>query len=103
MLAIENYVCYYIRILTNRSKQMSTQSIPTTVFEFVEACKTLDNDGIFTLFEDTISQDLRHELYRYSLPYNHGDVYDPALTFEPCRDAMITLGVKYNVQSLINF
>lgn len=78
---------------------------PTTVKAFVEACKTLDNETIYELFENTISQELRDELYSHGRPY--AETVEQNLagthTFEPCRDAMITLGKKYNVQSLIDY
>ena len=85
---------------------MNTQAhVPKTVAEFVDACKTLDHFGIYLLFEDDIAPELRSELYSYSRPY--ADTVEQSLagthTFEPCRDAMITLGNKYNVQSLISY
>lgn len=76
-----------------------------TVQQFVEACKQLDSNAIYELFEDVISQDLRSELYSYSRPYAETVAQNLAgtHTFEPCRDAMITLGLKHNVQSLIDY
>lgn len=80
-------------------------TVPSTVEEFAEACKSLDNEAIYELFEDEITQDLRDELYGYGRPY--AETMEQNLagthTFEPCRDAMITLGLKYNVQSLIDY
>jgi hypothetical protein len=78
---------------------------PQTGVEFVNACKTLDNDGIYMLFEEKISEKLRDELYSFSRPYANNVEQNLAgtHTFEPCRDAMITLGMKYNVQSLIDY
>jgi hypothetical protein len=77
----------------------------STVQQFVEACKTLDNEGIYELFEVKISQDLRDELYTFARPYAETVAQNLAgtHTFEPCRDAMITLGLKYNVQSMIDY
>jgi len=85
---------------------MNTQAhTPRTVAEFVAACKTLDNFDIYVLFEEEITQDLRNELYSYSRPYAETVAQNLAgtHTFEPCRDAMITLGLKHNVQSLIDY
>ena len=82
-----------------------THNTPRTVQAFVQTCATLSNDEIYELFENEISEDLRSELYSYSRPYTN----DPELnaagthTFEPCRDAMITLGQKYNIQNLIDY
>ena len=79
--------------------------VPETVEEFVEACKTLDSDAIYELFENTISEALRDKLYEFSRPYASSIEQNLAgtHTFEPCRDAMYTLGKKYNVQSLIDY
>ena len=79
--------------------------IPNSVEDFVQACKTLDNCGIYALFEDEITQELRKELYGFSRPYADTVAQNLAgtHTFEPCRDAMITLGLKHNVQSLIDY
>ena len=89
---------------------MNTQThIPSTVAEFVEACKTLDNTGnqpgIYELFEDTISDELRCELYAYGRPLadTHAQAEAGTHTWEPCRDAMYELGMLYNVQSLIDY
>lgn len=64
-----------------------------TVEEFVEACKSLDNNEIYELFETDISQELRDKIYSFARDDSS----------EPCRDALNTLGTKYNVQSLIDY
>ena len=76
-----------------------------TVQQFAEACKSLDNDAIHELFEDEITQLLRDEIYEFSRPYAETVAQNLAgtHTFEPCRDAMNAIGVKYNVQSLIDY
>jgi hypothetical protein len=76
-----------------------------TVEEFVEACKSLDSNAIYELFETGISQELRDKLYEFSRPYASSTEQHLAgtHTLEPCRDAMYTLGMKYNVQSLIDY
>jgi len=82
---------------------MHKKHTPQTVVEFVDACKSLDGNAIYELFEYEISDNLRNEIYGYSRPYS----CDPGLrdthTSEPCREAMYTLGTKYNVQSLIDY
>ncbi len=77
----------------------------STVQQFAEACKSLDNNAIYELFEDVISQQLRDEIYEFSRPYADTVAQNLAgtHTFEPCRDAMIAIGVKYNVQTLIDY
>ncbi len=67
---------------------------PNTIPEFVEACKMLDNDGIYTLFNNVISDSLRDEIL-----ICHADPESP----EPTRSAMEALGLKFNVQSLIDY
>ncbi len=66
----------------------------STVQQFAEACRGLDNDGIYDLFEDVISDDLRDEIYKIS------DVFD---TPEPARLAFNLLGAQYNIESLMNY
>jgi hypothetical protein len=62
--------------------------------QFVDICKTLTSDQIYVLFEELIDKDLQAALYACG----RGDAVN-----EPCRDAMITLGKKYNIQSLIDY
>lgn len=64
-----------------------------TIAEFAEACKTLDCDAIYTLFEDRISDDLRDAIY--DVAETNSD--------EPARDALNAIGLQYNVESLINY
>ena len=92
-------------VLQLRYNTRMNTNAPLTVIEFVNACKTLDNEGIYVLFEEVISQELRDELYGFSRPYAESDEQHLAgtHTYEPCRDAMSTLGMKYNVQSLIDY
>ena len=82
-----------------------TRNTPRTVQAFVQTCATLSNEEIYELFENEISQELRDEIYSYSRPY--AETVEQNLagthTFEPCRDAMITLGQKYNIQNLIDY
>ena len=84
---------------------MKSKLTPRTVREFVITCKTLSNEEIYELFENTISNKLRSKLFSYSRPYAETVKQNLAgtHTFEPCRDAMYTLGQKYNVQSLIDY
>lgn len=72
---------------------MMQQDLPHNVEQFVDACKTLDNEGIYTLFE-AIPEALRDEIY-----ICYADPESP----EPCRSAMEALGLKFNVQSLIDY
>lgn len=64
-----------------------------TVAEFAAACQQLDNDSIYDLFEDGISQNLRDQIYAYSET-------DSA---EPARSALNKIGFIFNVQSLKNY
>lgn len=64
-----------------------------TVAEFAAACQQLDNDSIYDLFEDDISQDLRDKIYEYAET-------DSA---EPVRSALNKIGFIFSVQSLIDF
>lgn len=65
-----------------------------TVQEFAEACRPLNGYQIYMLFESGISKDLRDRIY-----YVYEDLESP----EPTRSAMIQIGEKYGVQSLIDF
>jgi hypothetical protein len=67
-------------------------SIPTTIEEFAEACRDLDDDDIYELFEFKISPELRDQFYKI----------DPDSP-EPVRAAMVSIGKKYGVPSLINY
>jgi hypothetical protein len=68
---------------------------PNTIAEFAEACKTLDNFDIYMMFEEYISDDLRNEIYALARPEEECN--------EVVRDALITIGMQYNVQSLIDY
>ena len=65
-----------------------------TVAEFAAACKTLDHEQIYYLFEDEISDDLRDAIY--------ARCEDPN-TNEPVRAAFIAIGTQYNIESLITW
>ena len=60
---------------------------------FAETCEGLTCNEIYNLFEDLISYELRDFIYTSY----------PSTSPEPCRAAMIAMGEKYNIQSLINF
>ena len=64
-----------------------------TVAAFAAACMTLDNDEIYELFEDDISQNLRDQIYAYS----------ETSSAEPARSALNKIGFIFNVQSLVNY
>lgn len=64
----------------------------TTMEQFVEAAKTLDNSGIYDMIEDATPA-LRNEILAIA------DQDSP----EPFRSAMIKLGHQYGVPSLINY
>lgn len=68
--------------------------LPTTIALFAEACKSLDNDAIYDLFECDITQELRDEIYL---------AYSTETDSEPMREAMCKIGMLYNVQSLIDY
>ena len=65
-----------------------------TIAEFVEACKTLNSDEIYELFEYGISHKLRDEIYATST-----ETKSP----EPVRLRLNALGTKYNVRSLQDY
>ena len=67
--------------------------VPATILEFVQACSSLDSDSIFELFEYTISESLRDEVFSLS---------DPGSP-EPLRSALYRLGEEHKVQSLIDY
>jgi hypothetical protein len=64
-----------------------------TTKEFALACKDLTANEIYELFEDDISDDLRDAIYAAADPKSP----------EPCRSAMIKLGNKHDIQSLIDY
>jgi hypothetical protein len=70
-----------------------SQPIPATIPEFVQACATLDSDGIFELFEFKISESLRDEVLALSDPDSP----------EPLRSALNYLGEERSIQSLIDY
>jgi len=72
---------------------MTHATVPQTIPEFVDACRTLSSDAIYDVFESDIPQRLRDELYAMADPESP----------EPCRSAMIKLGHQHNVKSLIDF
>jgi hypothetical protein len=64
-----------------------------TVAEFAEACKHLEHEEIYELFEDDISQELRDMIYAYS----------EANCNEPCRNALNRIGRIFSVQTLAEY
>jgi hypothetical protein len=66
---------------------------PTTIREFAAACKDLDRDGIYELFENGIAQGMRDTLYRLA----------PKDEPEPVRYALTLIGETFDVQSLIDY
>ena len=56
-----------------------------TVSNFVKACETLDNDGIYALFENQTSVQTKSDIY------SHADTGSS----EPFRSAMQNLGIDY--------
>ena len=69
-------------------------SVPQTVVQFADACRKLNSDEIYELFEDTISQELRDKIYN---DYSDDDVS------EPMRQAMIQIGREFAVLSLVDY
>lgn len=69
------------------------QSLPTTIAEFAEACRSLSNDEIYCLFEEDIDKELQYEIYdKY-----HSD------SPEPCRAVMEAIGIEFGIQTLIDY
>jgi hypothetical protein len=64
-----------------------------TVEDFALHCAGLTTDEIYELFENGIYDSLKDELYALA------DTDTP----EPCRSAMINIGIKYDIQSLISY
>jgi len=71
-------------------------SIPQTIPQFADACRKLEgnSEAIYELFEDTISQELRDEIYN---KYSDDDVS------EPMRQAMNHIGREYAVLALVDY
>jgi hypothetical protein len=65
-----------------------------SVQQFAEACKSLDSNAIYELFEFELSEDMRSKIYA---------IADNSDAFEPVRLAMHTIGLQYNVESLQNY
>ena len=66
----------------------------STLRQFAEACKDLDNDGIYELFEDEISEEMRELIYKVSEGID---------TPEPVRCAFELIGSAFGVESLLNY
>jgi hypothetical protein len=64
-----------------------------TIAEFAAACKHLDHEEIYELFEDGISQELRDQIYSYS------EIDTP----EPVRSALNGIGMIFSVQTLAEY
>ena len=70
-----------------------TQQI-TSIEQFAEVCKSLDSNAIYELFEFELSEEMREKIYA---------IADDKDSFEPVRLAMYTIGLQYNVESLLNY
>lgn len=64
-----------------------------TVAEFAAACKHLDSDEIYNLFEYDIADALRDEIISHA----------PADCAEPVREALNYIGRMYCVQTLAEY
>jgi hypothetical protein len=64
-----------------------------TIAEFAAACKHLEQEEIYELFEDGISQELRDQIYSYS------EIDTP----EPVRSALNGIGMIFSVQTLAEY
>jgi hypothetical protein len=62
-----------------------------TIEEFVDACKTLNSDEIYELFEYTIGNRLRNSIFAIS---------NETTSREPVRLRLNMLGIQYNIESL---
>lgn len=65
-----------------------------SVQQFAEACKSLDSDAIYELFEFQLSEEVRDAIYA---------IADDTDAFEPARLAFNKIGLQYNVESLQNY
>jgi hypothetical protein len=65
-----------------------------TVQQFAEACKTLDSNAIYELFEFDLGEEMRDKIYA---------IADDINASEPARLAFNLIGVQYNVESLKNY
>jgi len=70
-----------------------TQQI-NSIAQFAEACKQLDSNAIYELFEFELSEDMRSRIYA---------IADDTEAFEPVRLAMQLIGAQYDVQSLKDY
>jgi hypothetical protein len=66
----------------------------STLQQFAEACKSLNSEAIYELFEFDISDAMREKIYNVS---SFSD------TSEPARLAFNLIGSQYNVESLQNY
>jgi hypothetical protein len=64
-----------------------------TVADFAVACKHLDSDAIYDLFEYEISDALRDMILSRAMPDSN----------EPVREALNNIGRKFSVQSLADY
>jgi hypothetical protein len=69
-----------------------------TVTEFAYACKDLDHNGIYELFEHGISVALTTKLYKVVAAFDPRDDLS-----EPVRALMMTLGEIFDIQSLKDY
>lgn len=68
-----------------------------SIAQFAEACKTLDSDEIYELFEFNLSEEMRNAIYEIA------DDADDVAVLEPARLAFNAIGLMYGVESLINY
>jgi len=66
----------------------------TTVAQFAEACKQLDSEEIYQLFEFDLSEDVRDAIYA---------IADNPNAAEPAREAFNAIGLQFNVKSLVDY
>lgn len=73
---------------------MSTLIVQNPLLQlFAKLCMNLNNDEIYTLFEDHLSEEMREAVYSVSDPESP----------EPFREACEKIGTAFNVYSLINY
>jgi hypothetical protein len=64
-----------------------------TVADFAAACKHLDSDDIYNLFEYDIADALRDDIISYATTHSA----------EPVREALNNIGRTFSVQSLADY
>jgi hypothetical protein len=66
-----------------------------TIATFAAACSALNSDQIYVLYEDMLNDETR-DLILSTYPCNKS-------TSEPVRAALSSIGMQYNVKSLIDY